>query len=458
MTKPGYGTINNPMSLTAGLGGDGFNFAQPGDTIYLRGGTYSGMFTSYLNGTAENPITVMPYNNEHVVIDGDFSGGGQYIRFVDIEFTSTYWSNYQRIYTGDYPTSDVALTGCEITGLGNAFINCTFHDCFLLGVWGNAKLLYGSITYNHGLFHSGTPYGHSCYFQNDKSTGRKLLKHNVFGRSANCGAHGYATGAALEAIDFVENVLLPNNTHLIGSQKADADIVFTGNHSWSAVVIGYGAHDKTLLTMTGNILYNPNSYAVQINKWISGEISGNVFVTGTPGGADKDIIMRVKPAGVSALTVDNNTYYSRSGKAACFGDDGQPVPWKTLAQWQAEYGYDLNSTIDLTGASPADSVHVYPNEYEAISKRKGMIVIHNWTEAESVMVDLSTIAIDAGQSYRLMQAQDPLVDMLIAVMPESKQISIDMRAVSHTVAGVAGWTDPAQTFPAFGAFVIECVT
>src|SRR5208283_2245068 len=47
---------------------------QPGDTIWLRGGTYhaptSGGFVSHLNGTAASPIIVRNYNGERATIDG----------------------------------------------------------------------------------------------------------------------------------------------------------------------------------------------------------------------------------------------------------------------------------------------------------------------------------------------------------------------------------------------------
>jgi hypothetical protein len=43
---------------------------QPGATIYLRGGTYAGKFSSQLDGTAANPITVRSYPGEWAKIEG----------------------------------------------------------------------------------------------------------------------------------------------------------------------------------------------------------------------------------------------------------------------------------------------------------------------------------------------------------------------------------------------------
>ncbi|NGY64248.1 DUF1565 domain-containing protein [Lentzea sp. NEAU-D13] len=47
--------------------------AQPGDTIYLRGGTYAPSTNVQIlkNGTSSAPITLRGYNNERVIIDGE---------------------------------------------------------------------------------------------------------------------------------------------------------------------------------------------------------------------------------------------------------------------------------------------------------------------------------------------------------------------------------------------------
>ena len=48
------------------------NKASPGDTIYVRGGTYTGVKDSVYNlhGTVSQPITIRPYTNETVIFDG----------------------------------------------------------------------------------------------------------------------------------------------------------------------------------------------------------------------------------------------------------------------------------------------------------------------------------------------------------------------------------------------------
>lgn len=437
MTVLNYGTIENPLMMT-----DAFSYEliRPGHTVYLRSGTYSAnQWLNQLQGTVEQRITIKPYNNERVILVGGFNDAqSSYVDYIDLEFSS------MRNSSGTY----IQELAHDFVGAGNRVINCILHDSMGAGFWDNTFTFYGSISYNHGTIDNGTPYGHSLYTQNDNNPNRKTIKHSVFGLSANLGLHAYATNFPLERFDVIECVLLPAN-HLIGSQKADNDIRFINNHS--GCELGYGTHDHTNLTCTGNILYSVGSIAIYYNKWLSGNVSNNVLVAGIPSGAQMDMLTYLPPVGTSTLVMDNNTYYSRSGKAACFSVDG--IGWKTLAQWQAAYGFDLNSTITLDGSSPNDSTHVYPNEFADSSKRKALVVIWNWSGASSVSVDLTSISINAGSPMKVINCEDPLVDIVSTTMPADKIYSFAM--TGHSVAQVAGWATRPTSFPTMGCFVLE---
>src|ERR1700674_5736372 len=70
----GDGSIGNPWDLQTALSGP--PAVRPGDTIWLRGGTYTGAagagysFACSLKGTAGLPISVRQYPGERVTIDG----------------------------------------------------------------------------------------------------------------------------------------------------------------------------------------------------------------------------------------------------------------------------------------------------------------------------------------------------------------------------------------------------
>ena len=73
-TAAGDGSLALPWDLGPALSGaDGR--VKPGDTIYIRAGTYRGLWVSQLNGTPEAPIKVRAYQRDHVILDGHHLGG-----------------------------------------------------------------------------------------------------------------------------------------------------------------------------------------------------------------------------------------------------------------------------------------------------------------------------------------------------------------------------------------------
>ena len=64
----GNGTQGSPWDLQTAL--NQTLLVVPGSTLYLRGGTYTGRFTSKLNGLASAPIVVRSYPGEWAVLDG----------------------------------------------------------------------------------------------------------------------------------------------------------------------------------------------------------------------------------------------------------------------------------------------------------------------------------------------------------------------------------------------------
>lgn len=68
-TGTGSGTLESPYgSIQTAV-----NAAAAGDTIYLRAGTYAPSANIQISksGTRTSPISVRPYQNEKVIINGD---------------------------------------------------------------------------------------------------------------------------------------------------------------------------------------------------------------------------------------------------------------------------------------------------------------------------------------------------------------------------------------------------
>ena len=74
----GNGSQDSPWDLetalcggpnSASCGGEAVQVVQPGDTLWLRGGTYYGTFSGRLSGALGNPITVKSYPGEWARLD-----------------------------------------------------------------------------------------------------------------------------------------------------------------------------------------------------------------------------------------------------------------------------------------------------------------------------------------------------------------------------------------------------
>ena len=108
-------------------------FVKPGDTIWLRGGTYTGApFVSHLNGTSASPIIVRQYPGERARIDGNYNG---HEVTLDIMGSYTWYWGFE-VFNSD-PTryvSDPADwpprrgTGVQVRGDGTRMINMIVHD------------------------------------------------------------------------------------------------------------------------------------------------------------------------------------------------------------------------------------------------------------------------------------------------------------------------------------------
>src|SRR3989338_306041 len=96
-TSSGVGSMNDPWNLQTALNHP--ITVKPGDTIWLKGGNYNGVFESYLEGNSTHPIYVRQYPNERAVLSWYSSSGdnssntlkvlSSYVWYMNFEVTST---------------------------------------------------------------------------------------------------------------------------------------------------------------------------------------------------------------------------------------------------------------------------------------------------------------------------------------------------------------------------------
>lgn len=220
-----------------------------------------------------------------------------------------------------------------------------------------------------------------------------------------------------------------------------------GNYSYGTrFAIGYSNDENGTILLQNNYFANSSSAPLQWSKWGAFNVSSNTLY----GAASKDVLIYIPPSNPTSQVWDGNTYYT--DKVNPFEVNG--VGWKTFSEWKSYTGFDAASTV--SSGSPADTTFVYANQYASISRRKGLVVIYNWSGADSVNVNLASLGLTNGQIYKLRQATDPLSDTMQFTYSGSP-VAVDMRASSHSVAKPIAHTSALldTTFPTFGAFVVD---
>ena len=248
-----YGSINEPMVLEDALAPGRI---QPGQTIYLRAGTYPGNYLSSLSGAMESPIVIKPYNNERVIIDGGLNSLGHFVHLYDLEIYFSGWVRRDEIPVDDPATHG----GLILTGVGNKAIGCIIHDTDGTASWKNnwGGGYYECLIYNNGYLSPDRPHGPGIYTQNETPT--QYHHRNIVCMNYGTGMQVYTQGESIQYFDIRDNILFQNERREIvlggtGGQRMLYSVV-DGNCMWE----GDGYLRGTDITLTNN--YSPNGFAI----------------------------------------------------------------------------------------------------------------------------------------------------------------------------------------------------
>lgn len=385
--------IDDPVTLSTALAS---NRVVPGDVLLLRAGTYAGDFTVAFNGISGSPITIKPYNNERVIIDGRLLINGSNTLVDGLEFTYSGWQTRTTDIAGSQPGDIPYSSGIEMLAPFSEVRNCLIYDVAGFGIWTSAKQakIYGNVVYNIG-WNSTTDrgHGHLFYTQNDEAYGRKTYKNNIAFNSFSTGLKIYTVAGKANGFDIMNNTIF-NSAVLYAGEDYGMNYWIQANGA-----TGYkfesnrGYHAKATGDPVRIGLYHP---AVNV------ELIGNYW-----------------PENLSI--VDGSEIVANSG-----------------------------NTLGTVG----DVVFVEPNDY--ISTR-AHVTIYNEAGADSVTVDLSTVAgLEIGNTVTAWNVQAGVGNDLQALtLDANKCITVDMQAANRSVAAPIAWTAPATTFPTFGCFVVQ---
>ncbi len=468
-TSAGSGSISSPWDLQTALSQPAT--VQPGDTIWVRGGTYhaptSNGFSSYLNGTASSPIIVRNYNAERATMDGfgtEFVLGvyGSYTWFWGLEIMD---SNTKRTSTTPGSGAEPNAFGVAVYGPGNRFINLIVHDTaegFSAYDQSPNSEFYGNLSYYNGWRGPDRNHGHGMYMQN--ASGTKLISDNIVGDNADEGLQVYGSGNA-SIIGFTVTGNSLYNTSSWPSPNYQYNLVLGGGSIQSGNTISNNYSFFTLARNYGFInlgQYSSGDNLVAINNvFVGGYVSvavegmaGPVTFTGnrvynTSASARLVTFGLFSGQTTSGFVWDNNSYYGldRFYAGIYNGSSTSGGVSTTLPGWTSETGFDSHSTY-ADGTPTSNWIYVRPNKYEA---KRANITIYNWTLSSTVAVDLSSV-LTPGDTYVIQDAQNFYGPPVAGGTYSGGTIAIPMTGL--TKATPVGFATPAHTAPQFGTFVV----
>jgi hypothetical protein len=422
------GSISNPWNLATALSQP--SAVRPGDTIWVRGGTYNGIFNSYLVGTLSAPIIVRQYPGERATLDGGSSNAavllmiwGSYTWFWGLDITSSS-ADRDSTQPGPYPTDLNRPQECVDNaqqpgaGVGVKLINMTIRNCgqgVALWVTATNAEVYGNLVYYNGWNGSDRHHGHGIYSQNAAPSVR-TVRDNIFYANWDYQVQVYGSGA------------LDNHT-------IDGNITF-----WDGAGSAEGAGAS--FTMGGGSSAQNN--AVTNNAFYGSQYGGGVDLSG----GDSNVTLTGNYFGTAGTTNSNGGGVYLDNQTGTVNISGNRIIAGLFSPSNYSSLYPSNTYYQLPSRPTGTWTLVRPNAYES---GRGHVAIFNWNHASSVPVDLSPI-LTVGASYEIRSAQNFFGPPVAAGVYLGGSVSIPM--TGGGVEAPAGAPTPSPTGPEFGAFVV----
>ncbi|MHC4715608.1 MAG: right-handed parallel beta-helix repeat-containing protein, partial [Planctomycetota bacterium] len=389
----GKGTMGSPWDLRTAFSHP--SSVRPGDTIWLRGGTYGSggatVFRCKLNGTKSKPIYVRQYPGERATVDGGISAGrtSSWVVFWGFEITNS--STVRSCKERERPT------GLDLLGRGHKAINLIIHDTGHpgIGFWrqvGDGGEIHGCLIWACGLYDTTRgrwTRGSGIYAQNE--TGTRYFTDTFVFRNFTNGINGYTRGSRIDGFHLEGNVCFDCEYDAIlirPVHKPCKRLKLISNYTWARerdkqtgqVQLGhYGdpAHEDA--EVRDNYFHTTAHFHGTLHAYKFKDIicTGNTFIGRT------NLIELIEHPAPGKIKWDKNTYHGGDDQPfRVFGDSQY-----TLGGWRSRTGFDLKSTHTPSWPTGV-KVFVRKNKYE---DGRGHIVIYNWAKRPSVDVDVSGV-------------------------------------------------------------------
>jgi hypothetical protein len=453
----GDGSQARPWSLAAALSGASGR-VRPGDTVWVRGGTYTGTFTSAVAGAANRLVVFRAVPGERAILDGRGSARtattlrveGGYVAFWGLEITN---SDPSRTWgsAGNGGRAHAIYNKASHT----RYINLVVHDAGV-ALYSDPTTadvdIAGCLFYNNGWQGPDRGHGHAIYVRSNSGpvTARDNIMFGQFGYGVHVYSNpgeGYLNNVRIEGnVAFNNGTLSSNGTAanilVGGDERADNDAIVANatyhspGVSGNNVEVGFGTLANGSMELRNNRMVG-GSPVLEIGYWSSATISGNALVgSGT--------LVALHDNSLASYSWSGSQYY-RDPLSAAWSYRGTTT---ALAVWQS--ATSLGSTGTASASAPAASeVIVRANPYE---RGRAHVVVYNWAGASAASVNVAGI-VPAGARYTVRNAQQPFGPAVASGTYGGGAISVPLTAVQPPAP--IGWSTRApSTGTQFHVFIV----
>jgi len=447
VSSGGSGTIIDPWNLQTALN---HPLVGAGDTIWLAGGRYIGVFTSTVSGRAGEPVVIRSLDYQEAILDGNVDKSSIAVLSIEGQY-SWFWG--LTITNSDKTGDNYFKDGVYFVGENSKLINSRIYNNGGNGVgfWQPAlnSEIYGCIIYHNGYRGDTRGHGHGIYSQN--TIGSKLIRDNILFNSFGIGIHIYAQNGGVQGFELEGNTIF--NSGIPGADYIDRNILIGGfqqadrifikdNHfynrpdfySKASVQLGYAVANRDA-EFYRNIIVDGSLYMV--GGWDNLKISENTFFSGSN---DFQLLAFDDYGNIGMSSFDRNNYYKGS------------LNEMTFEQWKSFSGQDINS--EYFDAEPVESsYYLLPNIYQA---GRTTVVVYNWAGNSEISVDLSTI-LKIGNNYQIWDVLNyeggPVADGVY--QGNDVYLPLDLSEIEIPIREDSNRDALLHTLPFFGVFIIS---
>jgi hypothetical protein len=435
----GTGEIDKPWDLATALLGPAA--VKPGDTIWLRAGTYGTggtlVYRSTLQGTPSAPILVRAYPGEHAKVDGGISIVGRHVWFWGFEITNS--SPQRTVKNIDKERPRGIVIGAD--AVGTKIINMVIHDVGRAGVGGgtNGFEIYGTLFWGNGIYDRRADNGRrgeavylNLWKRDADPTAVNLLRDNIAFNNFNMGLKIYSEwpGVYIDGYHLEGNVAFNNGSPGAGAKQGNLlvrserfappikrlKVLENFSYRTSASSNPYSAEfgckpGSGIQCADAVVRHNyfvagrTHIGALRIQNWQRLELARNTIV------GSEVLVSWIQDFPAAATYWDLNHYRSDSGgtptAAFVYGGierNGGPRRKRLdITTWRSQAGVDDSSAYS-TGKPKEPQVFIRPNHYERGSRAH--IVVLNWPQHRTIEIDLSAVGLPEGAAFEIVDAQN----------------------------------------------------